>query len=46
MGYRFELVDGVIPTTAQKGSQFCASLNIKNSGVAPLYNERPMEVSV
>ncbi|EFX84195.1 hypothetical protein DAPPUDRAFT_99982 [Daphnia pulex] len=30
--------------TAAKGSTFCASLNILNSGVAPLYNKRPVEV--
>jgi hypothetical protein len=28
----------------KKGASFCLSLDIKNSGVAPLYNERPLEV--
>ena len=45
MGYRLQLVDGKLQKTAAKGSTFCASLNIKNSGVAPLYNRRPVEVS-
>jgi hypothetical protein len=45
IGYRFELVKGSLQSTVKKGTRFCLSLDIKNSGVAPLYNERPLEVS-
>ncbi|KZS16107.1 Uncharacterized protein APZ42_018190 [Daphnia magna] len=44
MGYRFEFVEGKLQSTVKKGGSFCASLKIKNSGVAPLYNARPVEV--
>ncbi|KAI9561362.1 hypothetical protein GHT06_012319 [Daphnia sinensis] len=44
MGYRFEFVGGKLQSTVKKGGSFCASLKIKNSGVAPLYNARPVEV--
>ena len=44
IGYRFELVKGSLQSTVKKGASFCLSLDIKNSGVAPLYNERPLEV--
>lgn len=37
LGYRFQLVDGKLTKTVKKGATFCASLNIKNTGVAPLY---------
>ena len=44
LGYRFQLIDGKLTKTVKKGATFCASLNIKNTGVAPLYNKRPVEV--
>ncbi|XP_057372748.1 uncharacterized protein LOC130693596 [Daphnia carinata] len=44
MGYRFEFVGGKLQSTVKKGGSFCASLKIKNTGVAPLYNARPVEV--
>ena len=38
LGYRFQLVDGKLTIKwVKKGATFCASLNIKNTGVAPLY---------
>lgn len=45
LGYRFQLVDGKLTIKwVKKGATFCASLNIKNTGVAPLYYKRPVEV--
>lgn len=40
MGYRFVLTDGTYPTQATAGKTMNISLNIHNTGYAPLYNER------
>lgn len=40
LGYRYELVSANLPETANAGDQVNISLNIKNVGYAPLYNER------
>ncbi len=45
MGYRFQLVNGTFPSSVARGASYCATINIKNTGVAPLYNARPVQVS-
>jgi len=42
MGYRYNLVDGDFPTAATAGSTMAVTINIKNVGYAPMYNERPV----
>ena len=42
MGYRYNLVDGDFPTAATAGSTMDITINIKNVGYAPIYNERPV----
>lgn len=44
MGYRFELINGTFPSTVIRGQAYCATVNLKNTGVAPLYNPRPVQV--
>ena len=40
MGYRFQLTEGTFPATAATGGTMSVTLKIKNTGYAPLYNER------
>ena len=40
LGYRYQLVSADLPTAANAGDKVAISLNIKNVGFAPLYNER------
>ncbi len=40
MGYRFQLTTATFPTQANPGGKASITLNIKNVGYAPLYNER------
>lgn len=40
MGYRFQLTEGTFPATATIGGTMSVTLKIKNTGYAPLYNER------
>lgn len=40
MGYRFQLTEGTFPATATTGGTMSVTLKIKNTGYAPLYNER------
>ena len=42
MGYRYNLINGEFPTTATAGSTMAVTINIKNVGYAPIYNERPV----
>lgn len=42
LGYRFQLIDAVIPEKLKKSRQFQVSINLKNVGWAPMYNERPV----
>lgn len=46
MGYRFQLVNGTFPTQVTRGSAYQAQVAISNTGVAPLYNERPVQVLI
>ena len=40
MGYRFQLVNGTFSETVEQGQKLAVTLQIKNVGYAPLYNER------
>ena len=40
MGYRYQLTTATFPTSANPGGKASITLNIKNVGYAPLYNER------
>lgn len=40
MGYRFQLTEGTFSATATTGGTMSVTLKIKNTGYAPLYNER------
>ena len=40
LGYRYQLVTATLPETVAAGGQTSVSLQIKNTGCAPLYNER------
>lgn len=40
MGYRYQLTTATFPSQANPGSKASITLNIKNVGYAPLYNER------
>lgn len=40
MGYRYQLVNATLPEQATAGGKVTVKLNIKNTGYAPLYNER------
>lgn len=40
MGYRLQLVNGSYSDQVQKGGKLSVSLRIRNTGFAPLYNER------
>lgn len=42
MGYRFQLVKGSYSDQVEAGSPLSVNLQIRNSGYAPLYNERPV----
>lgn len=44
MGYRFELIDGTFPASVTAGSTYSAQVTVQNTGVAPLYNSRPVEI--
>lgn len=41
MGYRFQLVQGTYGEQVEQGGKLSVSLQIRNAGFAPLYNERP-----
>lgn len=40
MGYRFQLVSATLPESGQAGGKVSVNLKIRNTGYAPLYNER------
>lgn len=40
LGYRYQLVNATLPDEANAGGEVDITLNIKNVGYAPLYNER------
>ncbi|MCC6444744.1 MAG: DUF4832 domain-containing protein [Armatimonadetes bacterium] len=42
LGYRFELVNAVLPDRLKAGEEFSFSIELKNSGWAPVYNPRPV----
>jgi hypothetical protein len=42
LGYRFTLIDAVLPTVLKKGREFAVSIRLQNDGWAPVYNERPV----
>lgn len=42
LGYRLELKEATIPTSARAGSSFNPNINIKNVGFASMYNPRPV----
>jgi hypothetical protein len=44
LGYRFELISGKYPAEVVSGNQISASIIIKNTGFASLFNERPVEL--
>ena len=41
MGYRFQLISGTYAEQAKAGEKASVSIQLKNVGYAPLYNERP-----
>ena len=41
LGYRFQLVTASLPNSAQVGSSMPVQICLRNTGCAPLYNERP-----
>lgn len=40
LGYRYQLVSATLPETVPAGGQTSVSLQIRNTGCAPIYNER------
>lgn len=40
MGYRYQLVNATLPDNIEQGGTAGITLNIRNTGYAPLYNER------
>jgi Domain of unknown function (DUF4832)/Domain of unknown function (DUF4874) len=46
LGYRFELISSSFPTLVQVGGQFSFSISLRNVGWAPVYNERPVYLSM
>jgi len=40
LGYRYQLVSATLPETAKTGEQATIQIDIRNTGCAPLYNER------
>lgn len=42
LGYRLELIDAELPVTIVKGKEFNFTINLKNVGWAPLFNNRPV----
>ncbi len=42
LGYRFELTEASLPDSISPGSTFDLTVRIRNSGFAPVYNERPV----
>jgi len=44
MGYRFQLVSGDFPTSVTRGTNYQGTVSVTNTGVAPLYNQRPVQV--
>ena len=42
MGYRYQLLTATMPDSAAQGQKVQVSMQIKNTGYAPLYNERPV----
>ena len=41
LGYRLQLISATFPNTAQAGGEMAVTMQIRNVGCAPLYNERP-----
>ena len=41
MGYRYQLVQATLPDQGKRYQQVHCQLQIKNTGYAPIYNERP-----
>lgn len=46
LGYRFQLVSGTFPTSVTRGMNYQANISVSNTGVAPLYNARSVEVEM
>jgi hypothetical protein len=44
LGYRFQLQDATLSTSANVGGAIAVSINIVNVGFAALYNERPVQI--
>lgn len=42
MGYRYQLLSATLPEQAVSGQSMAITLYIRNTGYAPLYNERPV----
>ena len=42
LGYRLELVDADLPDVLAPGAPVTVTINLRNVGFAPLYNERPV----
>ncbi|MCD4652168.1 MAG: DUF4832 domain-containing protein [Candidatus Cloacimonetes bacterium] len=46
LGYRFELITSEFPSVAYRDKDFIFSIQLKNVGWAPLYNQRPVILRV
>lgn len=44
LGYRFTLISGEYTADVSPGESFTAKITLKNTGFAPLYNARPVEL--
>lgn len=44
LGYRYQLVNGIYTQEATAGGTMSVYMNIRNTGFAPLYNERPVYI--
>lgn len=44
LGYRFQLQDATLSTSARAGGAIAVAFNIVNTGFAALYNERPVQL--
>jgi Domain of unknown function (DUF4832) len=44
MGYRFQLMSGTFPAQVTRGTSYCATISLTNTGVTNLMNSRPVQV--
>lgn len=44
LGYRYELISGEYSSSVKKGGEVVVKINLKNTGYAPLYNKRSVEI--